>query len=80
MSEELSDTIVDRLVTADRATLKDKQHMTTEKAQQAKALGIANPFGLPESVMNQNGNHLFFQRQQTRILLLSDIHVPYPQH
>ena len=34
---------------AQREIVKGTEHVTTEKAQQAKALGVANPFGLPES-------------------------------
>jgi len=50
--------------------------MTEEKAQQAKALGVANPFGLPESDESE-WEPFVLPKAATRILLLSDIHVPY---
>ena len=61
---------------ADRQKVKDKEHVTTEKAQQAKALGVANPFGLPESD-EAEWEPFILPKAATRILLLSDIHVPY---
>lgn len=48
----------------------------TEPAQHAKALGIANPFGLPDSD-EDDWEPFVLPKACTRILLLSDIHVPY---
>jgi len=48
----------------------------TEKAEHAKALGISNPFGLPESDEDE-WEPFVLPKACTRILLLSDIHVPY---
>ena len=59
-----------------RENLQNKEHMTEEKAQHAKALGVANPFGLPESDESE-WEPFVLPKAATRILLLSDIHVPY---
>lgn len=48
----------------------------TEKAEHAKKLGIANPFGLPDSDEDE-WQPFTLPKACTRILLLSDIHVPY---
>lgn len=48
----------------------------TEPAEHAKALGIGNPFGLPESDEDE-WEPFVLPKSATRILLLSDIHVPY---
>jgi len=48
----------------------------TEKAQHAKRLGIGNPFGLPETDEEEWPPYVL-PKGATRILLLSDIHVPY---
>lgn len=48
----------------------------TQKAQHAKALGIGNPFGLPETDEEEWPPYVL-PKAATRILLLSDIHVPY---
>ena len=61
---------------AQRERVKGTEHVTTEKAQQAKALGVANPFGLPESD-EAEWQPFILPKAATRILLLSDIHVPY---
>ena len=61
---------------AQRERVKGTEHVTTEKAQQAKALGISNPFGLPESD-EAEWEPFVLPKAATRILLLSDIHVPY---
>jgi predicted phosphodiesterase len=61
---------------ARRADLQNKEHVTTSKAQHAKALGISNPFGLPESD-EAEWEAFILPESATRILLLSDIHVPY---
>jgi hypothetical protein len=48
---------------ARRADLQNKEHVTTSKAQHAKALGML-PIHLDfQKVMKQNGNHSFFQNQ-----------------
>lgn len=52
------------------------QEFKTEKAQHAKALGINNPFGLPETD-EEEWPPYELPKGCTRILLLSDIHVPY---
>lgn len=48
----------------------------TEKAEHAIALGISNPFGLPDSD-EDTWDAFVMPKAATRILLLSDIHVPY---
>ena len=48
----------------------------TEPAQHAKALGVSNPFGLPESD-EEEWEPFVLPKGNNRILLLSDIHVPY---
>jgi len=48
----------------------------TEKAELAKALGIPNPFGLPDTDEDEWDAYIL-PKAATRILLLSDIHVPY---
>ena len=48
----------------------------TEKAEHAKKLGVSNPFGLPESD-EDDWPPFELPKACTRILLLSDIHVPY---
>lgn len=48
----------------------------TENAEHAKKLGIANPFGLPDSDEDEWEPYVL-PKAATRILLLSDIHVPY---
>lgn len=48
----------------------------TEKAQHAKAMGVSNPFGLPESD-EEEWEPFVVPKGNNRILLLSDIHVPY---
>lgn len=50
--------------------------LLTEKAQHAKALGIGNPFGLPDTDEEEWPPYVL-PKGATRILLLSDIHVPY---
>jgi len=50
--------------------------LLTEKAQHAKALGIGNPFGLPDTDEEEWPPYKL-PKGATRILLLSDIHVPY---
>ena len=55
------------------------KHLAThpvEKAQHAKALGVPNPFGLPDSD-EDDWEPFTLPKAATRILLLSDIHVPY---
>jgi len=59
----------------------DRKHregsdLLTEKAQHAKALGIGNPFGLPDTDEDEWDAYVL-PKGATRILLLSDIHVPY---
>jgi predicted phosphodiesterase len=49
---------------------------STEKAQHAKSLGVSNPFGLPETD-EEEWPPFELPKGATRILLLSDIHVPY---
>tara|TARA_R110000796_G_scaffold161826_2_gene278561 strand:+ start:69 stop:1094 length:1026 start_codon:yes stop_codon:yes gene_type:complete len=61
---------------AHRHTVKGTEHGTTSKAQHAKALGISNPFGLPKSD-EAEWQPFILPKAATRILLLSDIHVPY---
>jgi len=48
----------------------------TEKAELAKALGVPNPFGLPDTDEDEWDAYIL-PKAATRILLLSDIHVPY---
>ena len=48
----------------------------TEKAEHAKALGVSNPFGLPDTD-EEDWDAYVLPKGATRILLLSDIHVPY---
>jgi len=55
---------------------KHKATHATEKAQHAKALGISNPFGLPDTDEDEWEAYQL-PKACTRILLLSDIHVPY---
>jgi len=50
--------------------------LLTEKAHHAKALGINNPFGLPDTD-EEEWPPYELPKGCTRILLLSDIHVPY---
>jgi predicted phosphodiesterase len=52
------------------------QEFKSEPAQHAKALGISNPFGLPESD-EEEWEPFVLPEGNNRILLLSDIHVPY---
>ena len=58
---------------------KAQRHRATHKAEpaeHAKALGVANPFGLPESD-EEDWEPFVLPKGNDRILLLSDIHVPY---
>jgi predicted phosphodiesterase len=48
----------------------------TEKAEHVKALGVPNPFGLPDTDEDEWDAYIL-PKAATRILLLSDIHVPY---
>lgn len=48
----------------------------TEPAEHAKALGIANPFGLPDTDETE-WEPFILPKGATKILLLSDIHIPY---
>lgn len=58
------------------AALRKRASHPTEKAEHAKAYGIANPFGLPDSDEDEWEPYVL-PKAATRILLLSDIHVPY---
>jgi predicted phosphodiesterase len=58
-----------------REKLSDRSH-TTKRAEAAIALGIPNPYGLPDSDEDEWDAYVL-PKACTRILLLSDIHVPY---
>lgn len=71
---------VRRIIRAYRGQAGKNNHVIvthkTEKAEHAKALGIPNPYGLPDSD-EDIWEPFLLPKACTRILLLSDIHVPY---